>query len=76
MSVRYQIAKRLVRLTGMKKLIQLPQDEPLKKAEQMNRKRQLHMPKDTKARYADRDGWYFRPPAPARRTKRWKELRA
>lgn len=54
MSVRYQIAKRIVKLTGMKKLFQLPQDELLKKAEQMNRKRQFHMPKDTKARYADR----------------------
>ena len=52
MSVCYQIAKRLVRLTGMKKLFQLPQDELLKKAEQMNRKRQFHMPKDTKARRA------------------------
>ena len=31
MSVRYQIAKRLVRLTGMKKLFQLPQDELLKR---------------------------------------------
>lgn len=54
MSVRYQIAKNLVRLTGMKKLFRLPQDELLKKAEQMNRKRQFRMPKDTKARYADR----------------------
>lgn len=54
MSVRYQIAKRIVKLTGMKKLFRLPQDELLKKAEQMNRKRQFHVPKDTKARYADR----------------------
>lgn len=54
MSVRYQIAKNLVRLTGMKKLFQLSQDELLKKAEQMNRKRQFQMPKDAKARYADR----------------------
>lgn len=54
MSIRYQIAKRLVRLTGMKKVFRLPQDELLKKAEQMNRRRQFRMPKDTKARYADR----------------------
>lgn len=54
MSVRYQIAKRIVKLTGMKKLFLLPQDELLKKAEQMNKKRQFRMPKDTKARYADR----------------------
>lgn len=31
MSVRYQIAKNLVRLTGMKKLFRLPQDELLKR---------------------------------------------
>lgn len=54
MSIRYQVAKNVVKLTGMKKLFQLPQDELLKKAEQMNRKRQFRMPKDTKARYADR----------------------
>lgn len=54
MSIRYQIAKRLVRLTGMKKLFQLSQDELLKKAEQMNRKRQFHVPTDAKARYGER----------------------
>lgn len=54
MSVRYQIAKRLVKLTGMKKLFQLPQEELLKKAEQMNRKRQFHVPTDAKARYGER----------------------
>lgn len=54
MSVRYQIAKTLVGLTGIKKLFQLPQEELLQKAEQMNRKRQFRMPKDTKARYGDR----------------------
>lgn len=54
MSVRYQIAKRAVKLTGIKKLFQLPQDELLRKAKQMNKKRQFHMPKDTKARYGER----------------------
>nr|WP_326185580.1 alpha/beta hydrolase [uncultured Oscillibacter sp.] len=54
MSIRYQIAKGLIKLTGIKKLFQLPQEELLKKAEQMNRKRQFRMPADDKARYADR----------------------
>lgn len=53
MSLRYRMAMELVRLSGMKKLFQLPQDELLRKAEQLNRRRQFRMPTDGKARYAD-----------------------
>lgn len=54
MSIRYQIAKNLVKLTGIKKIFQLPKEELLQKAEKMNQKRQFRMPTDTKARYTDR----------------------
>lgn len=54
MSIRYQAAKALVKLTGIKKLFQLSPEELLVKAEQMNRKRQFRIPTDKKARYADK----------------------
>jgi len=54
MSIRYRIAKGFVKLVGVKKLFQLPQDELLQKAEWINRRRQFHMPKDAKARYGQR----------------------
>lgn len=53
MSIRYQLAKGLVKMGGLKKIFALSEEDLLKKARQMNRKRQFHMPTDHRARYAD-----------------------
>lgn len=54
MSIQYDLAKAAVKASGIKKIFALPKEELLKKAEQMNKTRQFKMPKDKKARYADR----------------------
>lgn len=54
MSIQYELAKAAVKASGIKKIFALPREELLKKAEQMNKSRQFKIPKDKKARYADR----------------------
>lgn len=54
MSIRYQIAKGMIQLSGIKKLFRLSSEQLLKKAKQMNRNRQFRIPKDKKARYGER----------------------
>lgn len=53
MSLLYKIAKPIVRLSGVKKMFELPKEELLRMAEKRNRNRGFSMPTDKKFRYAD-----------------------
>ncbi len=53
MSLRYRILSHAVKKMGTKKLLSLPKDKLMSKAQQMNKKRGFQMPKDKKAYYTD-----------------------
>lgn len=54
MSLRYQIFRAAVRLTGVKKTLALPQEALLRKMGKSNRKRGFRLPEDQKSVYGDR----------------------
>lgn len=53
MSIRYSIAKTILKVSGYKKIFGLPQDELLKKVETYNKNRYFQIPKDSKYVYGD-----------------------
>lgn len=53
MSIRYNIAKCVLRMTGMRKLFSLPKEELFQKAAGYNKNRNFHIPKDHKYTYTD-----------------------
>lgn len=53
MSLRYSIAKAILKMTGIKKIFGLPQDELVKKAEGYNKDREFKIPNDKKFIYGD-----------------------
>ena len=53
LSVRYSIAKTVLKLSGYKKIFGLPQDELVKKAEGYNKNRDFRLPRDHKFIYGD-----------------------
>ena len=53
MSVRYNIAKSILRMLGFKKIFQLPVDKLIEKAEHFNKNRHFKIPKNHKYIYGD-----------------------
>ncbi len=53
-SLQYRLMAGVVRLSGIKKMFALPEDELLKKIRKLNQKRDFHIPNNQKAIYGDR----------------------
>ncbi len=53
-SLQYRLMAGVVRLSGIKKMFVLPEDELLKKIRKLNQKRNFHIPNNQKAIYGDR----------------------
>mgnify|MGYP001021151765 CR=1 FL=1 len=51
MSIRYKIAKSIVKMMGFKKMFALPKDGLLAKTEKFNKGRDFHIPDDKKYHY-------------------------
>ena len=53
MSIRYKIAKSILRILGFKRIFRLPVDELIEKAEHLNKNRHFKIPKNHKYIYGD-----------------------